>query len=287
MSDSLNPQFQNMSNLEGLPAQDNIYCEEFLVNDKKTYRCTFPSCGKIFKFKSEIMRHLPVHAEKKLIICPYEDCKKSFKRADALKNHMRIHTNQFPFKCDFSGCELKFSTQAGLRYHLLKHNDNKIYKCSFKGCTKTFLTLPQLKQHEKAINYHQRINETQTVTEESVKSPEQDQQNVDFLDKAPRETVHIVNKVMEKSPTNDNRVEKKEVDQKNFEGMVKFLLQESAERKNTIALCSKFLDTFQENYELKVQSNRQIISSNPDQNNLAMSFFQNESPSLDSYVDKK
>jgi len=44
-----------------------------------------------------------------------------------------------------------------LRYHLLKHKGEKVFKCTFPGCPKSFLTYAQLKQHEKAAYYHQKV----------------------------------------------------------------------------------------------------------------------------------
>ena len=69
--------------------------------------------------------------------------------------------------------------------------------------------------------------------------------------------------------------------------MIKFLIQESKDRKNTVALCSKFLDTFQENHELKANLSQQIASSSTEQESLAISFFQNELPPLDFKPEKK
>jgi hypothetical protein len=42
---------------------------------------------------------------------------------------------------------------------MLKHTGEKIYKCSCPGCDKAFPTQSQLKQHEKASYYHQKISE--------------------------------------------------------------------------------------------------------------------------------
>ena len=132
--------------------------EEFIQNGKKHHRCLVPNCGKIFKFKSEITRHLLVHAREKPLQCPEKDCMKSFKRQDALQNHIRIHQQDQRFECTFSDCHRKFITRSALRYHLLKHNNQKEFQCTFAGCNKSFITKSQLKQHEKAEKYHQRID---------------------------------------------------------------------------------------------------------------------------------
>jgi len=55
-----------------------------------------------------------------------------------------------------------FTTKASLRYHVLKHKDDKVYKCSHPGCNKAFITLFQLKQHEKSVSVHKKINTGKT-----------------------------------------------------------------------------------------------------------------------------
>jgi len=51
----------------------------------------------------------------------------------------------------------QFTTKSALRYHLLKHTGEKIFKCNYPGCSKAFITYAQLKQHEKASYYHQKV----------------------------------------------------------------------------------------------------------------------------------
>jgi len=127
---------------------------------QKNFMCKFSDCGKIFRYKSEIMRHITTHSEYRPYVCNIPGCNKGFKRRDALDNHIRTHTKEKPFTCDHEGCDLKFPTKASLRYHLLKHEGQKSYKCTFPGCDKTFLTLSQLKQHENSASVHKNIKVT-------------------------------------------------------------------------------------------------------------------------------
>ena len=141
-----------------------------LSGKKQNFICKLPDCGKIFRYKSEILRHISTHSDFRPHPCPYDGCKKSFKRADALENHVRTHTKETPFICTVAECSLKFTTKASLRYHILKHKDQKIYKCNFPGkvtlifailnilgCSKAFITIFQLKQHEKSACIHKKI----------------------------------------------------------------------------------------------------------------------------------
>ena len=60
---------------------------------------------------------------------------------------------------------------------MLKHTGEKIYKCSCPGCDKAFPTQSQLKQHEKASYYHQKIVEG--VQDPSEEAPEKSTRSFD------------------------------------------------------------------------------------------------------------
>ena len=136
-------------------SSENLYHQQLFQDGKKIYRCLHPNCDKIFRFKSEISRHLLTHLPERPLMCQIEGCKKSFKRQDALRNHTKIHSQDHQFECSLPLCNRKFITKSALKYHILKHKDQKLFGCSFVGCHKSFITKSQLKQHEKAINYHQ------------------------------------------------------------------------------------------------------------------------------------
>lgn len=148
--------------------QDSELFKEIKQGTKKVYLCTYPDCGKIFKYKSETARHSFIHQEDRPHCCPYTDCKKSFKRADALKNHLQIHEGVLPHLCDVPGCGLRFATRAAIRYHKIKHENKRSYKCDYPGCTKAFLTPSQLKQHQNASNVHIRCSANKLQQEEPI-----------------------------------------------------------------------------------------------------------------------
>jgi hypothetical protein len=259
MEDLFNFQFGEF----GIPEEPETsqpieYCEDFMQDGKRHFRCTVPNCGKIFRFKSEVMRHRVIHFNSRPFDCPHEGCKKSFKRADALDNHLRIHTKEMPFECGLPGCGQKFTTKAGLRYHFLKHNDEKTYSCSFPGCDKSFLTLAQLKQHEKASNYHQKISVFR-MPEEPVKttkcySKTDDQFYNDFFAPTPRPAKVVAwemkNQEDEAANANNNM--------ENFESMVKYILNENKMLKKKLDMCNQLMDAFQENNDLKSQLNKKL-----------------------------
>lgn len=91
--------------------------------ERKKFVCKHPGCGKIFRYKSEIERHIATHSESRPFVCQYDNCFKAFKRSDALENHVRSsHTKETPFACPFPDCGMKFTTHGSFRYHVLKHN---------------------------------------------------------------------------------------------------------------------------------------------------------------------
>lgn len=148
--------YQGNSNLTVIHQHDSD-SQSSPNSNKKTYVCPHPDCGKIFRFKSEIVRHSATHVDSRPFQCEYDGCGKSFKRADALENHIRTHTGETPYVCEYPGCGMSFTTKASLRYHFLKHKNDKIYKCTFPGCNKSFITLFQLKQHEKSVSVHKKL----------------------------------------------------------------------------------------------------------------------------------
>jgi len=122
---------------------------------KKNFVCTAADCLKVFRFKSEIERHIFTHSQSRPFLCPFEGCARAFKRTNALQNHVRSqHTGEASLSCPYPDCNLSFTTTAKLRYHKALHLSEKPYKCSFEGCGRSFVTFSQLKQHEKSPSVH-------------------------------------------------------------------------------------------------------------------------------------
>jgi len=254
--------FPLFSDLESQKEQD--FFEEYTYNNKKGFRCTFPDCGKIFRYKSEIMKHSVSHVNNRPFTCPHEGCDKSFKRSDALQNHIRIHTKQVPFECEWPNCGLKFPTKAALRYHILKHNDQKAYKCSFAGCDKTFLTLAQLKKHEKSLNYHQKISaltgpqKIPEVSHEFVTYMPEPEKKIwtEFSIPAPRPATNIQWEVRNPVELEEKTGEKA---QKKFETVIESILDENKALKKKLSLYQQVMEMLQENNRLKDQLNKTMM----------------------------
>jgi len=129
--------------------------EDTVTGTKRIFKCLQPDCGKTFKFRSEMKRHLITHSQKKSYTCNYPGCNKSFKRSDALGIHERSHTDSTPFICNVPGCDSRFTSKSSFMNHAQKHGE-KVFVCSIPGCNRKFAAQSQVKQHEKASLYHQR-----------------------------------------------------------------------------------------------------------------------------------
>ncbi|XP_051956005.1 zinc finger protein 184-like [Xyrauchen texanus] len=108
---------------------------------ERPYTCH--ECGKRFTVKAHLNRHIRVHTEDKPYTC--HQCGNSFKYKDSLNVHMRVHTGERPYKCH--QCEKCFAYAHHLKYHLRCHSGERPFKCD--QCGKTFVLNSVLKEHLK------------------------------------------------------------------------------------------------------------------------------------------
>jgi len=251
--------FTEMSQMSPIGEEETAdFCEEIFRDGKKYHHCTFPDCGKIFRFKSEFMRHKVIHVVSRPFTCAFDGCNKTFKREDALKNHLRIHTGEMPFQCDAPGCEMKFPTKAGLRYHMLKHKGEKMCVCSYPGCNKSFLTMAQLKQHESASNFHKKVTTTQAPTpayhEPTPIYTKVEKEKDVYLNEFFAPEIKPAGKIeweMKDQFDDDNSAVVNSDLQENFEKMVKVILKENSMLKQRLGMCNTLMSLMQENNDLK------------------------------------
>jgi len=245
------------------PSFHEEYYSEVIRDGKKSHLCTFPGCGKIFKFKSEISRHLVIHFVDRPFTCPVEACGKAFKRADALENHVRIHTQNLPFECEHPGCGHKFVTKSALRYHLLKHENQRAFTCEFEGCGKSFLTKAQLRQHEKAENYHKKVAAIHHATgheqPEPVKKLKVQQEVIytpkdSFANLMAAPVPKLAKSLMWETKVAEDAepVDIQSVDQEDgVETMLNRVLEENKMLKEKLDIYTRMMEIFQENQKLK------------------------------------
>ncbi|XP_026722881.1 zinc finger protein 135-like [Athene cunicularia] len=110
----------------------------------KEHKCE--QCAKVFRWKSNLTRHLWTHKGEKPYKC--QDCGKSFRDSWYLFSHQRTHTKEKPFVC--TTCGKRFSFRCNLIVHENIHRREKPYACSH--CGKTFRDGYHLRRHQESIH---------------------------------------------------------------------------------------------------------------------------------------
>ena len=114
---------------------------------EKPHKCD--QCGKAFRYKSRLIRHLVVHrsvvvkrsTRKYTHKC--DQCDQAFTQKSNLDRHKLTHTGERPHKCH--QCEKTFRYKGNLENHLLIHTGEKPYQCD--QCDKSFSRRFTLNQH--------------------------------------------------------------------------------------------------------------------------------------------
>jgi len=91
----------------------------------KTYKCTFPECGKTFITRKEQQNHIARHSTEPRFYCEYPGCTCKYTTKSSLDLHVtRIHGEK-KYKCDL--CDERYSVRGDLNQHM-KRKHNKMRK---------------------------------------------------------------------------------------------------------------------------------------------------------------
>ena len=130
-----------LDKVSGKMGNDEVSISEEKMLNQKTFECQ--TCGKCFKVKSSLKRHVRLHTGEKPFKC--KDCSKCFAQLTSLIYHKKTHTGEKPFVCNT--CNKGFAQSGDLKRHTMFHSGEKPYIC--KTCKKGFFQSCDLKKHER------------------------------------------------------------------------------------------------------------------------------------------
>jgi hypothetical protein len=102
---------------------------ETLMVEEAVYQCTREDCGKLFKTKFSLKRHMLIHSQQKEHECPH--CGKKFSLPQYMREHMFTHTKEKPYVCGVAGCPERFRQAGKLSLHRRTHPEYNLKKYNY------------------------------------------------------------------------------------------------------------------------------------------------------------
>jgi len=117
------------------------------TTDTPQFICSY--CGKEFKKKDYLLKHITGHTGEKKYHCTV--CEKKFRFETSLASHMDMHNGIKKFQCPY--CEKRFTQRQQMNVHVRRHTGDKRHKCEI--CSEAFIEPRCLRNH---IKRHHEIN---------------------------------------------------------------------------------------------------------------------------------
>ena len=105
---------------------------------------TCESCGENFPFESQLKDHRIKHLSIRSHSCFTKDCGRSFKNKSSLIRHLKEHDGK-EYHCPVEGCPYSSNVERNLKAHMIKHNDTHPYSCL--RCGQAFKHHTQMARH--------------------------------------------------------------------------------------------------------------------------------------------
>ena len=105
---------------------------------------TCESCGESFPFESQLKDHRVKHLTDRGHGCFAKDCGRSFKNKSSLIRHLKAHDGR-DFPCPEEGCTYSSNVERNLKAHMIVHSDTHPYSCLH--CRQAFKHHTQMARH--------------------------------------------------------------------------------------------------------------------------------------------
>ena len=105
---------------------------------------TCESCGENFPFESQLKDHWVKHLSIRGHSCFSKDCGRSFKNKSSLIRHLKEHEGK-EYQCPEDGCPYSSNTERNLKAHMINHTDTHPYSCLH--CGQAFKHHTQMARH--------------------------------------------------------------------------------------------------------------------------------------------
>ena len=126
---------------EGFNTPSGLHRHKYRHTDLKF---TCETCGERFPFESQLKDHRVKHLTNCGHSCFAKDCGRSFKNKSSLIRHIKVHDGK-NYPCPEEGCMYSSNTERNLKAHMIVHTDTHPYSCLH--CGQAFKHHTQMVRH--------------------------------------------------------------------------------------------------------------------------------------------